>query len=69
MIVRPGFVHTRMTAGAPPAPLATDADTVADAVVAGLSRRRQVVWVPSLLRWVFVVFRHLPRAVWRRIPG
>lgn len=69
MIVRPGFVTTRMTAGLAPAPMATDPDTVADAVVAGLAKGSGVVWVPSLLRWVFVVFRHLPQAVWRRMPA
>jgi hypothetical protein len=26
------------------------------------------VWVPSLLRPLFAVLRHVPRAVWRRMP-
>jgi len=69
VIVRPGFVRTAMTAGMDPAPFATDADTVAAAIVAGLGKGSQTIWVPSLLRWVFVVFRHLPRVIWRRIPG
>ena len=69
VIVRPGFVRTRMTAGMDAAPLATDADTVAQAVVAGLAKGSAVIWVPGLLRWVLVVLRHLPRGLWRRIPG
>jgi decaprenylphospho-beta-D-erythro-pentofuranosid-2-ulose 2-reductase len=69
VIVRPGFVRTAMTAGMDPAPFATDADTVAAAVVAGLAKGSGIIWVPSLLRAVFVVFRHLPRAIWRKIPG
>ena len=69
VIVRPGFVRTRMTAGMKPAPLATDADGVAAAVVTGLAKGSSVIWVPAALRWVFVGFRHLPRALWRRIPG
>lgn len=69
LIVRPGFVRTRMTEGMSPAPMATDADGVADAVVAGLAKGRQIVWAPGTLRWAFVVFRHLPRAVWRRMPA
>jgi hypothetical protein len=28
-----------------------------------------VVYAPPVLRWVFGVMRHLPRAVWRRMPG
>jgi len=66
--VRPGFVKGRMTAGMDPAPLATDPPAVADAIVRGLSRGDTVVYVPAVLRQVFRVFRHLPRAAWRRMP-
>jgi len=69
VIVRPGFVRTRMTAGMDAAPFATDADSVARAIVTGLAKGSAVIWAPGLLRWVFVIFRHLPRAVWRKIPG
>jgi hypothetical protein len=27
------------------------------------------VWVPATLRPLFAVFRHLPRPIWRRVPG
>jgi decaprenylphospho-beta-D-erythro-pentofuranosid-2-ulose 2-reductase len=69
MVVRPGFVRTRMTEGMPVAPMATTADAVATATVKGLQAGREVVWVPPLLRLVFAAFRHLPRPVWRRIPA
>ena len=69
LIVRPGFVRTRMTEGMDPAPLATTAGQVATATVQALRNGRRVVWVPAQLRWVFVVFRHLPRPLWRRVPG
>jgi decaprenylphospho-beta-D-erythro-pentofuranosid-2-ulose 2-reductase len=68
MVVRPGFVRTKMTHGEREAPFATDADAVADAVARGLQTGARVVWVPPVLRWVFAVFRHLPAAVWRRMP-
>jgi decaprenylphospho-beta-D-erythro-pentofuranosid-2-ulose 2-reductase len=67
LVVRPGFVRTQMTDGRDAAPLATDAATVAEAVVAGLRRGAATVWAPPALRWAFVVMRHLPRFVWRRI--
>jgi len=67
MIVRPGFVHSAMTVGLEPAPFATTPEAVADCVAAGLRARRRVVWAPGLLRWVFVVMRHLPGPVWRRV--
>ena len=68
MIVRPGFVRTKMTTGLKPPPLSTTADAVAAGVVRGLRRGSQVVWVPPSLRWVMAVARHLPRPVFRRIP-
>jgi decaprenylphospho-beta-D-erythro-pentofuranosid-2-ulose 2-reductase len=68
-IVRPGFVVGRMTEGMAPAPFSTTPDVVADAVVAAISSRASVVYVPSVLRWVFTVMRHLPRLLWRRVPG
>jgi decaprenylphospho-beta-D-erythro-pentofuranosid-2-ulose 2-reductase len=68
LVVRPGFVTTKMTAGMPPAPMATTADAVATAVVGALASGKEIVWVPSMLRPVFAVFRHLPRWAWRRLP-
>ena len=67
MIVRPGFVRTKMTADHPPAPGAVDAEAVTRAVVAGLRARRAVVYVPGYLRWVMLALRLLPRAVFRRL--
>jgi decaprenylphospho-beta-D-erythro-pentofuranosid-2-ulose 2-reductase len=67
MVVRPGFVHTKMTAGMEEAPFATDPETVADAIVDGLASGKDVVWVPPALRWLMTAFRHLPRGVWRRV--
>lgn len=68
MVVRPGFVETRMTAGMKPVPFSVTPDKVADAVEKGLRQEARVVWVPGLLRWIFLVFRHLPTAIWRRLP-
>lgn len=68
-VVRPGFVHSKMTAGRPAAPFATTPDVVAAAVVRGLQGNETVIWVPPVLRPVFGVFRLLPQALWRRMPG
>ncbi|MGW0612939.1 decaprenylphospho-beta-D-erythro-pentofuranosid-2-ulose 2-reductase [Streptomyces sp. NPDC002788] len=68
MVVRPGFVRTRMTAGLPEAPLATTPEAVASAVELGLRRRSETVWVPGALRVVMAALRHLPRGVFRRLP-
>ncbi len=69
MIVRPGWVATRMTAGMDPAPFATTAEAVAADVVTAMGKGRNVVWSPAPLKWVFAVLRLLPSALWRRMPG
>ena len=68
MIVRPGFVHSKMTLGRPVAPMSVKPHEVAAAIVRGLEKRAEVVYVPSQLRYVFAVLRHLPRPVFRRLP-
>ncbi|MCW2599001.1 MAG: putative oxidoreductase in mprA 5region [Frankiales bacterium] len=68
LVVRPGFVRTRMTAHLKPAPLSATTDMVAEAVVTALRNRKQTVWVPGTLRFVMSALRHLPRAVFRRLP-
>lgn len=68
LVVRPGFVRTRMTAGLPAAPFATTPEAVAEATVKALASRAHTVWVPGVLRYVFSVLRHLPRPVYRRLP-
>jgi decaprenylphospho-beta-D-erythro-pentofuranosid-2-ulose 2-reductase len=67
LVVRPGFVRTRMTHGLDPAPLSSTPKAVADEVVAALDRRAQTIWVPRALRWLMLVMRMLPRPLFRRI--
>lgn len=68
VVVRPGFVHSAMTAGLKSAPLAVEPGDVADAVVRALRTGQEAVWVPARIRWVMAVLRHLPAPVFRRLP-
>ncbi|MGZ4166156.1 MAG: SDR family NAD(P)-dependent oxidoreductase [Solirubrobacteraceae bacterium] len=68
VVVRPGFVRTRMTSGLKPAPMSVAPEQVADATVRALAGRAHTVWVPGRLRFVFAVLRHLPRSIYRRLP-
>jgi decaprenylphospho-beta-D-erythro-pentofuranosid-2-ulose 2-reductase len=68
LVVRPGFVRTKMTEGMKAAPLSTTPDAVADAIVEGLGTGKTTIWVPPPLRYLMAVLRHLPRAVFRRLP-
>lgn len=68
LIVRPGFVIGRMTAGMAPAPLSSTPVAVAAATARALARGRRTVWVPWALRPLFAGMRLLPQWAWRRLP-
>ncbi len=65
MVVRPGFVRSKMTEGMDAAPFSTTPDKVAELIVAGLAKGSEVVWAPPILQFPFFVFRLLPRFAWR----
>ena len=67
LVVRPGFVTTKMTRGLEPAPLASTPEAVAAVAVKGLERRAHTVWAPPSLRWVMLVMKLIPRSLFRRI--
>ena len=68
VVVRPGFVHTRMTEGLDAAPLATTPEKVAEATLEGIAKGAHTVWAPPALRYLMSVLRHLPRPLFRRLP-
>jgi decaprenylphospho-beta-D-erythro-pentofuranosid-2-ulose 2-reductase len=67
-VVRPGFVHTKMTRGLKSAPFATTPRKVAEVAVAGMKAGKHTVWAPPVLRYVFVALRHTPRPIFKRLP-
>lgn len=67
--IRPGFVRTKMTEGLDEAPFTTGVDEAADTIVKGLGSQSEVIWSPPALQAVFLVLRHLPGVIWRRMPG
>lgn len=68
LLVRPGFVVGRMSAGMAPAPFSSTPEQVAAAAVSALRTGRDVVWVPPVLRFVAAALRLLPAPVFRRLP-
>jgi len=68
MLVRPGFVVTRMTRGLPIPPLSTSPQSVARATARGLERGAPIVWAPGAMRWAMAALRLLPRSLFRRLP-
>src|ERR1700719_4543398 len=67
VLVRPGFVTGRMTAGMSPAPLATTPEQVGTATAAALRAGKSSVWIPAPLGALALALRLIPRPVWRRV--
>ncbi|GAA1392617.1 decaprenylphospho-beta-D-erythro-pentofuranosid-2 -ulose 2-reductase [Pseudonocardia kongjuensis] len=67
-IVRPGFVHSKMTDGLDPAPLATTPQAVADVITDAVRNRKELVWAPAPMRFVMSALRHVPRPIFRKLP-
>jgi decaprenylphospho-beta-D-erythro-pentofuranosid-2-ulose 2-reductase len=67
LVVRPGFVKSKMTTGLDEVPLSVTPDQVAEAVVDGINGKRELVWVPGPLRVVMSGLRHVPRPLFRKL--
>ncbi|WP_369069194.1 decaprenylphospho-beta-D-erythro-pentofuranosid-2-ulose 2-reductase [Kineococcus terrestris] len=68
VVVRPGFVTTKMTEGLQAAPLSVSAEQVAEVAVEAVRAGKETVWAPGPMRWVMSALRHVPAPVFRRLP-
>jgi short-subunit dehydrogenase len=66
-LLRPAAVRTRMSLNLAPTPFTTGVNEVADNALRGLARKDVVIWSPPVLRYVFVLVRLMPPALWRRL--
>jgi len=68
LTVKPGFVATRMTAGMRLPPLLTaQPDEVAQAIVHAAQRKRDVLYVRPVWRWIMMVIRCVPETLFKRM--
>jgi len=67
-VVRPGQVRTQFSAHVDEAPLTVNKEDVAKLAVAASDRGKEIVWAPGTFRFVMIVLRHLPRAIFRKLP-
>jgi decaprenylphospho-beta-D-erythro-pentofuranosid-2-ulose 2-reductase len=67
IVVRPGFVRTRMTEGRKVAPFAVSPQQVGARVAAAVRGGRAVVWAPPVMRWIMLVMQALPDPIFRRL--
>lgn len=68
LVVRPGFVTTKMTAGMKKAPFSTDARAVAQITAKAIASNKSLVWAPGILQWMFLILKNVPLTVWRKLP-
>lgn len=67
-VVRPGFVHTKMTEGLEKAPLSQTPEQVAEIAVNAARKGKELVWAPPPFRLVMSALRHVPRPIFRKLP-
>src|ERR1700730_3772456 len=68
LVIRPGQVRTRLSAHVKEAPLTVDKEYVANLAVNAAARGKDLVWAPPAFRYVMIVLRHIPRAIFRKLP-
>lgn len=68
LVIRPGMVRTKFSAHVKEAPLTVDKEDVAALAVAASQKGKELVWAPGGFRYVMMVLRHVPRAIFRRLP-
>ena len=68
MTVKPGFCRTKMTENLElPAALTAEPEQVASAVFTGLEKKRNTVYTLWMWRWIMLVVRHIPEAVFKKM--
>ncbi|AHH14978.1 oxidoreductase, SDR family [Nocardia nova SH22a] len=67
-VVRPGQVRTQFSAHVAEAPLTVNKEEVAALAVSASEKGKEIVWAPGAFRWVMVILRHVPRAIFRKLP-
>ncbi|GED96349.1 decaprenylphospho-beta-D-erythro-pentofuranosid-2-ulose 2-reductase [Gordonia crocea] len=68
LVIRPGQVRTRLSAHVKEAPLTVNKEDVAQLAVAAATKGKEIVWAPGPFRYIMMVLRHIPRAVFRKLP-
>lgn len=65
--IKPGFVDTPMTAHLRKNALYSSAETVGAGVYRAMSGRRDVVYVPGYWRWIMLIIKLIPEAIFKRL--
>jgi len=67
MTVKPGFVDTAMTYGVKGMFLVASPESIGDHIVTALEKKRNVVYLPWFWRYIMLIIRHIPEAIFKRL--
>lgn len=68
LTVKPGFVQTEMLKAAQgPTPFMIPPEKAVEDIWAAMQKRKQVIYTPSLWRWIMLAIRHTPSFIFRRL--
>ncbi|MCA8868852.1 MAG: SDR family oxidoreductase [Rhodobacteraceae bacterium] len=65
--VKPGFVDTAMTWGLPGMFLVAAPERVADDILTAVRKRRNVIYTPFFWRWIMLIIRLIPEAIFKKL--
>ena len=68
LVIRPGQVRTRMSAGVKEAPLTVNKEDVAKLAYDASRKGKDVVWAPAAFEFVMTGLQHIPRPIFRKLP-
>ena len=68
LTIKPGFVNTEMVKAAQGAtPLVIEPQQAANEIYKAIRKRKQVVYTPSIWRWIMLAIQHVPSVIFRRM--
>lgn len=68
LTVKPGFVETEMVKAAQgPTPFLIPTEKAVEDIVRAIKKRRQMIYTPSIWRWIMLAIQHTPSFIFRRL--
>ena len=68
LVVRPGQVRTRMSAGIKEPPLTANKEDVAKEIVVAARKGETLIWAPPAFRFIMMALKHVPAPLFRLLP-
>ncbi|MBE7170942.1 MAG: SDR family oxidoreductase [Williamsia sp.] len=68
LTVLPGFAYTRMTEGLKlPKPLTAQPAEIGEAVYTAIQRKTNIIWVRWMWRWIMLIIKLVPEAIFKNL--